>query len=331
VLDSKEGRSMRNRSFIGLSARWIAGLALAFSAAVALTTTAEAGRVRFVASNGDDANSCVATAPCRTLQRGVEATPAGGELIVLGPGSYGGSLTIGKSITISAIGISATLGNPGNIVINRAGAVVALRGLHLQGAGPGATGIDISAAAAVRIEKCVIERFMGHGISLTSADAELSVMDTIVRDNSGGLFVNAAGAQLTVDNSRFEGNVASGIFAGAGESTITRTVSSGNGGHGIVQQSGRMNVTATTTAQNGGDGYIVTSGGQMSLESSVARGNDDNGLGVGFESSARISNSVFTNNGTGLFNNGILETRQNNTVRGNGTNVSGPLTVIPGT
>jgi hypothetical protein len=58
-----------------------------------------------------------------------------------------------------------------------------------------------------------------------------------------------------------------------------------------------------------------------------------NGTGLGVASgSARISNSVMTQNSDfGIFNpTGTVLTRQNNTVSGNGADVSGTLTPLGG-
>jgi hypothetical protein len=52
---------------------------------------------------------------------------------------------------------------------------------------------------------------------------------------------------------------------------------------------------------------------------SAARENAGDGLRVGGGTIALISNSTFTNNNHGIHNLGSLETRQNNTVRGNDT------------
>ena len=322
---------MFNRQPRRSTRRTAALLAFALAAPLLLSAAAEAAEARFVARNGNDANNCLRPTPCRTLQRGVDVTPSGGELIVVDSGTYGSSLTIAKSITISADGVTATLGNPGSITIDGAAQVVALRGLHLQGVGvAGTSGIVVSAAAAVHIEACVVERFGGHGV-LVTADTDLFVNDSIVRDNAGsGLRVDAAGAKLTVDNSRVVGNGGHGIFSRATQSAINRTVASGNG-IGIQQSGGRMNVLWTIAAQNGGSGYAAAIGGRMTLEFSVARGNGSYGLRVFKSSAARILNSAFTNNVVGLQNDGSLETRGNNTVRGNGTEVNGPLTAISGT
>jgi uncharacterized protein with beta-barrel porin domain len=63
----------------------------------------------------------------------------------------------------------------------------------------------------------------------------------------------------------------------------------------------------------------------------VARGNS-RGLRVQTTSTARLSGSVVTNNGTGLSVQGgsTLLTRANSTVSGNTANVSGMLTILAG-
>ena len=326
---------MLDRSFTSLAMQSHARLGLVFSAIVAFSAAAEAAGTRYVASNGNNANNCLALTPCRTLQRGVDVAPAGGEVVVLDFGSYGNSLAIAKSITISADGVTATLGNPGTITIDGAGAVVALRGLHLQGIGFDPQnlidiGIRVFAAAAVRIERCTIERF-GTGIYVVANDVEMFVADSIVRNNGAGLYSN--GSELTVDNSRFEDNMQVGVGVQNTEAVISRTVAARNGESGIVLNIGSMNVISSAAMQNGGYGFYVEQPiGQMTLESSTASGNALVGLKAALGGTARISNSTFTNNGIGLENDGgIIETRQNNTVRDNGTDVVGPLTIIPGT
>jgi hypothetical protein len=75
----------------------------------------------------------------------------------------------------------------------------------------------------------------------------------------------------------------------------------------------------------------------MTLESSVARGNGRAGLALfGAGSTARLSNSVVTENGKGVSTDtgSTLLTRKNNTVSGNGDgpedNVVGALTPLGG-
>jgi hypothetical protein len=304
-------------------------------AAASASDNAEAHTVRFVASNGDDANNCTRDAPCLTLQRGIDRTPAGSELIILDSGDFdtgddGGGATINKSITISAAGVSATIRR--SITVNNPEATVVLRGLRLSGTSTAFDGVSIIEAAAVHVEDCDIQRF-GYGIAAnTSAYPMLFISGSVLHNNGvGGLsFATGSPGRLVVDNSRFEHNLGNGLLISTAEATITRTIVSGNGLGGIAHTGGKANVTWTTAEHNGGSGYAVSSG-QMTLEQSVARGNAI-GLHVTGSGTARISTSVVTNNITGVSveSGATLLTRQNSTISGNTTNVSGVLTLLAG-
>src|SRR4051812_44970447 len=136
------------------------------TAAILFLSTAAGAEIRYVAATGKDANPCTLTAPCKTLQRGVDVTSGGGELHVLNSGTYGAA-TIVRSLTLSG---DASVTIRGQITINAAAATVVLRGLNLNGAELGeVSGIDIRAAAAVQIENCEVERFGTHGIYDASA------------------------------------------------------------------------------------------------------------------------------------------------------------------
>jgi hypothetical protein len=307
--------------------------ALAIFALAAAAGTAEAHEVRFIASYGNNADLCTRDAPCLTLQRGINITPAGGELIILDSGDYGNNSNIRKSLAISAVGVSATLGGP--ITIDDANATVVLRGLRLNGvtADASANGLHIMTAAAVHVEDCEVQGFGGAGIiSFTAPNIKLFVSSSVVRINGGtGLHLaGGVGATLTVDNSRFEHNGNNGLYIQAVEATITRTIASGNNGDGIIQFAGSTNITWTTAANNGSDGYSV-SFGQMTLEQSAARGNN-----VGLRNSvdtATVSNSTLTNNFIGVIvgvGSSTVLTRGNNLVSGNTTDVSGILTPLGG-
>jgi Right handed beta helix region len=317
-------------------------LSLSLFALLLCSVAAQAQLVFYVGTTGNDGNPCTRTAPCRTMQRGVNVTPAGGELQVLDSGGYGPSVSITKSITISANGITANVlqtnaASPA-ISINDAGATVVLRGLTVSGAGTGQRGIFIDEAAAVYIERCQIERFAGEGILLDLADTRLFITNTTSRSNGGdGLRVNGTGAgfdeTVVIDNSHFVNNGDDGIDIEGSETSITRVVAANNFSDGIEQGGGRLTATWTTTAQNGASGFAVFSTGEMTLEYCMARGNTTNGLNVlGPTDTGRISNSVFTNNAVGINMVGSLETRANNTVQGNGTSTTGAgaTSAIPG-
>ena len=257
-----------------------AGAALFFTAAQAQTA-------RFVSSTGSNANNCTRNAPCRTLQRGIAMTPAGGELQILDSGVYGNAVTIGKSITISAVGVSATVGS---ITIDAPGATVVLRGLLLNGtSAPGlSSGLAIEEAAVVHIVNCEIERFPGSGIVITAFLAQVLVSQTTARSNGlhGLLLFRPSGGttRLLIVNSRFERNGSSGIHINgpSQQVMVEHSVSSHNGTRGL---------------------FIATNGGGV-----------------------RISNSVFTFNKIGLENsNGNLLSRGNNTVSSNLTDTVGSI------
>jgi hypothetical protein len=298
---------------------------------LAPTAAQAADNTRYVSTTGRNANACTLAAPCRTLHKGISATPVGGELRILDSGFYGNNATIRKSLTISGNGNTVYLGTA--ITIDDAAAVVALRGLALNGQGTIARGIEIAAAASVYIERCVVHRFTAEGIRMDADAAHLFVTDTTVRENGslGLLTIANATSWLTVDNSRFETNGATGLLAqGFMESTVTRSIFSGNSGNGFVTFGGRANVTSSTAAHNTGDGFRPQ-GGPMTVESSVARGNGGAGFAT-FGNTLRISNSVSTDNAIGIRNNGgTVRTRENNTVEGNTTDVDGTLTPVGGT
>ena len=319
------------RLFSHFHGRALAVLVSLISALVA-AGAASAHEVRFVASYGDNANACTRDAPCLTLQRGISSTPDGGELIILDSGDIGNNGLIQQSITISAIGVSATFGM--GITINNAAAVVVLRGLRLNGvnASAGVNGIRIDAAQKVSIQDCEVQGFPRDGILATNV-ADLFVSGTVSRNNAEvGLRFSGIAARLVVDNSRFENNGRDGLTlaTGLGEALITRTVTSSNSSRGIYNVAGKANVSESTSEHNRDAGYRVSSG-QMTVERSVARGNAI-GLHVEDSSTARLSDSVMTNNSTGLSveAGSTLLTRRNNAVSGNTTDVSGTLTALTG-
>jgi hypothetical protein len=305
------------------------GAAVIHSAAV----QAADNNTRYVSITGKNANPCTLSQPCRSLQRGINVTPPGGELRILDSGNYGANGNINKSLTITGNGNTVYLG--GILTVDNAGATVALRNLVLDGQGTIADGIRINNATAVHIERCVIHSFTAVGILSTATDVELFVLDTISRDNGREGFDLSGDAGLqraTIDNSRFESNGSSGARIDGGRATISRTIASNNGGAGIIilPPGSSVMVRETTAAHNGSDGFRV-SAATMTVESSVGYGNSGSGL-LNSSGVARISNSTFTDNAVGItnINGGTVQTRGNNTVQGNTTDIIGALTPITG-
>jgi hypothetical protein len=255
---------------------------LAIGAAVAWSAAAHAAdNTRYVSITGSNANACTLAAPCRTFQRGINVTPAGGELQMLDSGDFGVNATIRKSLTVNGNGHTVYLANP--ITIDQDGIVVAVRNIVLDGQGTVTHGIHIKAAAAAHVERCVVRQFADSGIrSEGGNETDIFVLDTIARNNgASGLILagSLVGRNLTVDNSRFEGNVHHGVAANVIEATITRSIMSANGIDGVHQTGFRMNVTATTSAHNVQNGYFLNAA-QMTLKNAVGRGNGAAGLRV---------------------------------------------------
>jgi len=302
-------------------------MATVYSAAAQVTDN-----TRYVSINGNNANACTLAAPCRTLQHGIDMTPIGGELRILDSGVYGGRAVIRRALTVSGNGNTVYLGSPINIAAEPT-SLVALRGLVLDGQGQEHGIIIGGKTEAVHIERCVIQGFIGDGIH-GSARVKLVVLDTVSRFNRGsGLRVpfNDVASSVTIDNSRFDNNNLTGIeVSSVGHTAISRSVASGNS-TGIFASNGTVTVTSTMVTQNQFEGLVARGGATMTVESSVSNGNGAAGLLVDNSGTARISNSTFVGNAIGIRNAGsTLETRGNNTVRGNPINTQGTLTPIGG-
>jgi hypothetical protein len=319
-----------------MHARFVSTLVI--GTAVLCSAVRAADNTRYVSITGNNANACTLSAPCRTLQVGINRTPEGGELRILDSGFYGNNASIEKSLTVNGNGNTVYLGNP--ISINKTGAVVTLRGLTLDGQGTVADGIRIIVAKAVHIERCTIHRFTEDGIQAAFGPIDLFITDSTVRDNkqNGLLMAAVTNSSLMIDNSHFDHN---GSFTGTGGgtgitmtvpiATISRSTVSGNNA-GLVAQNGTAVSIVSTVASNNlvGGGFNARNGSRMLVESSTASGNNQ-GLSVSSGGFARISNSTFSRNlCCGVNNQGTVETRRNNTIRGNPQDFAGNALVPVG-
>ena len=297
-----------------------------------LSSTAQAQLTRYVASTGNDANPCTSpAAPCRTLQRGINSAPTGGEVKLLS--SVEGDATIDRSITISGGRFTVT----GSIVVNNASAAVVLRDLNFFGAGTHDLGVYVIAGSSAHIVRCTVERFTEYGIASEAPDASVFVTDTVSRDNGyRGLDVQDGGLALTrliVSGSRLLNNGWDGALLHAVAATFIGSSLSGNHGHGVTASNATATFKGTIASGNQiGAGFSLVDT-EATLESSTSRGNNGGleGFTVEETRSVTISNSVFSNNRSyGIFTDGSVGTRGNNTVAGNGTDIDGTLTPLPG-
>jgi hypothetical protein len=169
------------------------------------TSLASAQATRtWVSGVGDDANPCSRTAPCKTFAGAISKTAAGGEISVLDPGGFG-AVTITKSITISGVGVNASiLGALTNGVVINAGPndVVTLRNLQINGAGSGLVGIRLLAAGALVVDDV---RIFGFETGIETNDGNTTVNRSVI-SNSRVVALNGKGGTLTVEGSMITSN-----------------------------------------------------------------------------------------------------------------------------
>ena len=79
----------------------LASIVFALSGLAASNTAMALPQRTFVASTGNDLNSCILTAPCRGFAHAITQTNLGGEVIVLDSAGYG-PVTITQSVSIIA-------------------------------------------------------------------------------------------------------------------------------------------------------------------------------------------------------------------------------------
>lgn len=168
-----------------------------------LSVHAQATRT-WVSGVGDDVNPCSRTAPCKTFAGAISKTADKGEIDCLDDGGFG-AVTITKSITLDCTGEQGSiLGSSVNgININGDGIVVRVRGLNLNGASTGFSGIRVMKAASVSVENTVIDGFFA-GISVETRST-VFVSNTTLRNNSvAGISITDATVYLSGD--RIYGN-----------------------------------------------------------------------------------------------------------------------------
>lgn len=287
----------------------LVGLAVGFLM-YAAPTYAQATRT-WVSGVGDDANPCSRTAPCKTFAGAISKTALNGEINCLDPAGYG-SVTITKSITIDCTetyGSILSSGTTGIIISSFAGTdarkTVRLRNLTINGAETGTNGIRILGGAGTAGSVVYIDNVLINGIQNAPARG---ISDE--RTGGGKLFIN---------------------------NTVVRNVSQ----FGIMLSGASPVPTARLDAmlnnvrvENANFGILALSGSRASINNSVFQGNSTVGVhadGSALATEVHLSNSVVSNNGTGVTNAGgvITVVLSNNDITLNTTGISG-TTFSPG-
>jgi hypothetical protein len=184
---------------------------------LAFTVTAPAQNNRsFVATTGNDANNCSASAYCRTFAAALAVTNPGGEIVEVNSGGYGPA-TITQPVVITAVGVDASItATSGNgLTINTAGNVT-ITGLNLHGGGTGSVGVEVQAVGFLRLYSMQIENFVNYGVDFP-AGGNLAIYDSKINDCGGaGLNVRNAAAKAYVHNTAFDNDNIAGALANDG-------------------------------------------------------------------------------------------------------------------
>jgi hypothetical protein len=289
-------------------------------------TPAEAVQRAFVASYGSDANVatlCGLANPCRSFATAVTVVDPNGEVLALDSIGYG-TVTLTQSISLVAApgvyaGVSVSSGN--GVTIATPGISVTLRGLTINGIG-GTNGVSMTDGAKLSIENCVISNFAAGGIGVSViTGAAVRIIDSLIRDGSTGVYIKG-GATATISGSKIVGNSSVGINVEGfpGSTTTIAAISDtvvANNFFGI-QTAAFASIPAVAKA-------FVT---RSTVSNNTIGVNVNGSVGT---SVITISNSMVTGNtssGLQQSNSGMMESLGNNTVRQNGSNTIGTVTLV---
>jgi hypothetical protein len=281
---------------------------------------AQASRT-WVSGVGDDANPCSRTAPCKTFAGAIAKTAVNGEINCLDPGGFG-AVTITKSITIDCHEVFASILNAGTNGINipfdsfaqaDVRKAVRLRNLNLNGVNTGLIGIRITGGAiitggAVFIEDCLIDgNFSGsaRGISEErTGGGELFISNTTVRNmGQTAIQVNPGGGAVA-------GLRINAVFDNIRVENANFGVAIGNNGRAMINRS-----VFAGHSQAGIEAEGPLAAVQVDVSNSVS---SNNGTGVqngGGTVTIRLSNNDIVFNGTAFA--GATQSFNNNRVQGN--------------
>ena len=291
-------------------------ITFAFVVLVCFARAFAASDIVYVAFNGSDANACSRTSLCKTITHALTVVNAGGQVSIVGSGTYD-NFTVTKAVTVTAEpGVVATLDVPanGNGVTISAGATdrVVIRGLNLNAQAFG-LGITVNSAGEVSLENCVSRNFY-HALN----------------------FVPSAAASLTVKGGIYDGTDTSIFICCAAGGTAANVVIDGvtvkNGGYAGINVDGTL--VSVTNSSLSGPGPSSLSRGIFAIHGTAVIENDvisNYNYGVEVTSTAYLSANTISGNSYGVLAYGTTYTRGDNTIEGNSVaNVNGTMTSFGG-
>jgi len=295
----------------------------------AAATNAQAQSTVFVsARNGVDGGACALASPCRTVNFAITQTTAGGQVLIVDSGDYDDSIFVDKNVTIAAApGVSAVFSAavtngtifsfPANSFCSSAGEcrTLVLRNLIFDGQG---VTQDALRAAGLRVlaEDCTFTRFrlgvyVNGGGTYQFKNCLFHSMETglYLAPNTDGTVVRSQ-TNAVVENCRFASLSSAGIDASTGPK--------GSNTLRVVARDSLFNRSGVAVRGNASTGGSI----QMDVERCEITNSSFGVVSAFAGSTARVSNSIITGNGTGLLaaSGGVLLSRSNNTVEANTTN-----------
>jgi hypothetical protein len=301
-------------------------MAAALALAVTLPAAHAAGRDRvFVASYGNDSNTCTFGSPCKTFQHAVNVVAAGGEVTAIDSAGFG-PIAISHAVTItSPAGVEAGIvpvagGDAIDISAGPYDAII-LRGLTLNGSGTGSNGIFFTNGASLTVSDCVVENFVGSGFSTGDG--------ILIAPTSGA--INFAVTNTSVTNNGFAGLIYLPTTGSAtANGVIDHVVATNNATAGILIQTNygggaaSVSIANSTASNNGIEGIDLYNDFALSIsiDNTTVSGNSI-GIYAGNSVQVTLGRSEISNNTTGVQNStSAFYTYQNNQIDLNGTDVT---------
>jgi hypothetical protein len=252
----------------------------------------------FVSAVGSDANNCAVTAACRTLMGALAMTNGGGEIILLNSGDYGPA-TIVQPVTISAIGIDASItATSGNALTINTPANVTIRGLALHGLGTGIDGVQVLQAGFLRLYNITAENFAQYGVEVDST-SHVAIYDSRFTDNQNGLELGSAYAY--VRNTSLDHNTFTGAFGVSAVVTASSAHFNGTGFQGAEAMLLREDRSIFNGTGMAAFGYAVLqfSSCSVALNTLYSYSNNLNGYAFGTVVGSSPGSSLVSGAGSG--------------------------------
>ena len=308
----------------------------------------------YLTLDGNDANPCTLSQPCRLLPAALAAVASGGEIWMLDSANYNtGPVNVTKSVTILAIpgALGSVVALGGNALDITTTGAVTLRNLNVLPF-PGNdhfVGVNKSTAGTLLIQDSNLFGFTTGAAVIVSGAADASIARSVIRNNDTGVLA-FSGPVVGISDALFTGNESAGVklIAGPGFSTtatVTRTVARANGiafaaNGGDVNSTLVLRVTDSRiecSSNSGTEGVSVTHvtntgvAAQGTLSDTTISG-CENGVSVGGPATVKVflARNTITDNQVGVSQvlSAVVESAGSNAIRNNGTNVNGTMTNV---